>query len=45
MINSAMTQCTEVDDAIKLWEQMATQLIALVGESGFNSLYPFSLLV
>ncbi len=39
MINSVMTQCTEVDAAIKLWEQMATQLVALVGEDGFNSLY------
>ncbi len=39
MINGVMTQHTEVDAAINLWEQMAIQLIALVGEDGFNSLY------
>ena len=39
VINSVMAQCTEVDAAIKLWEQMATQIVALVGEDGFNSLY------
>lgn len=27
------------DAAIGLWEQMATQIISLVGEGGFNSLY------
>lgn len=27
------------DTAIHLWEQMATQLISIVGEDGFNSLY------
>lgn len=27
------------DAAISLWEQMATQIIAIVGEGGFNSLY------
>jgi len=28
-----------VDAAITLWEQMATQIISIVGEEGFNSLY------
>jgi hypothetical protein len=27
------------DAAINLWEQMATQIILIVGEGGFNSLY------
>jgi hypothetical protein len=27
------------DTAIDLWEQMATQIISIVGEDGFNSLY------
>ena len=27
------------DAAIGLWEQMATQIISIVGEGGFNSLY------
>ncbi|MEO8117721.1 MAG: hypothetical protein ABI606_00170 [Rhodoferax sp.] len=31
------------DNAIVLWEQMATQIIAIVGEGGFNSLYARSL--
>ncbi len=39
MINGVMAQHTEVDAAIDLWGQMATQIIALVGEDGFNSLY------
>lgn len=39
MINGVMAQHTEVDAAIDLWEQMATQLISIVGEDGFNSLY------
>ena len=39
IIDGVMAQHTEVDAAIELWEQMATQLIALVGEEGFNSLY------
>ena len=30
---------TVVDNAIGLWEQMATEIISLVGEIGFNSLY------
>ena len=32
-----------VDAAIKLWEQMATEIISIVGESGFNSLYSRSI--
>lgn len=39
IIDGVMAQRTEADAAIDLWEQMATQLIALVGEGGFNSLY------
>ncbi|MDO9049550.1 MAG: hypothetical protein Q7U66_17670 [Methylobacter sp.] len=27
------------DAAINLWEQMATQIISIVGEGGFNALY------
>lgn len=27
------------DVAVRLWEQMATQIISIVGEGGFNSLY------
>jgi len=27
------------DAAINLWEQMATEIISIVGEGGFNSLY------
>ena len=38
---SLMAQHTEevVDAAINLWEQIATQIISIVGEDGFNSLY------
>ncbi|WP_239249983.1 hypothetical protein [Candidatus Nitrotoga sp. M5] len=32
-----------VDAAIKLWEQMATEIISIVGEIGFNSLYSRSI--
>jgi hypothetical protein len=32
-----------VDAAIHLWEQLATQIIIIVGEDGFNSLYTRSL--
>ncbi len=39
MINGVMAEHTEAAAAINLWEQMATQLISLVGEDGFNSLY------
>ncbi len=40
-INSLTAQDTEriVDAAIDLWEHMATQIISIVGEAGFNSLY------
>lgn len=31
------------DEAIVLWEQLATQLIAIIGVGGFNSLYTRSL--
>jgi hypothetical protein len=31
------------DAAIHLWEQMATQIISIVGEDGFHSLYARSL--
>lgn len=34
---------TAVQDAIDLWEQMAKQLISIIGEGGFNSLYARSL--
>lgn len=41
IINSLTAQHTEevADAAIDLWEQMATQIIAFVGEAGFDSLY------
>lgn len=32
-----------VDAAINLWEQLATQIISIVGEDGFNSLYARSI--
>ncbi|MES2364953.1 MAG: hypothetical protein V4563_03595 [Pseudomonadota bacterium] len=40
-IRSLMAQHPEkvADAAIDLWEQMATQIISIVGEGGFNSLY------
>jgi hypothetical protein len=31
------------DGAVRLWERMATQIISIVGEDGFNSLYARSL--
>jgi hypothetical protein len=31
------------DGAVRLWEKMATQIITIVGEDGFNSLYARSL--
>lgn len=31
------------DSAIVLWEQMATKIISIIGEGGFNSLYARSL--
>jgi hypothetical protein len=41
IVKRRMAQPTEevADAAISLWEQMATQIIAIVGEGGFNSLY------
>ena len=41
LIKSLMAQHTEkvADAAVDLWEQMATQIISIVGEAGFNSLY------
>lgn len=41
IIEDLMAPHTEkvVDAAITLWEQMATQIISIVGEGGFNSLY------
>ena len=41
IIESFMAQHTEkvADAAINLWEQMATQIISIIGEGGFNSLY------
>ncbi|MGZ8181675.1 MAG: hypothetical protein ACXWT1_06940 [Methylobacter sp.] len=40
-IKSLMAQHNEkvADAAIKIWEQMAAQIISIVGEGGFNSLY------
>ena len=41
LIERLMAQYPEkgADAAINLWEQMATQIISIVGEDGFNSLY------
>ncbi|MGZ8927565.1 MAG: hypothetical protein ACXW03_03800 [Methylobacter sp.] len=41
IIERLLTQHTEkvADAAIILWEQLATQIISIVGEGGFNSLY------
>ncbi|MGZ8236314.1 MAG: hypothetical protein ACXWTY_00390 [Methylobacter sp.] len=40
-IKSLMAQHNEkvADAAIQIWEQMAAQIISIVGEGGFNSLY------
>ena len=40
-----MAQPTEkaADAAIRLWEQMAVQIISIVGEDGFDSLYARSI--
>ena len=45
MVKSLKTQHTEkvVDAELELWEQIATQIISIVGEGGFNSLYARSL--
>lgn len=41
IIKSLTAQRTDnvADAAVRLWEQMATQIISIVGEGGFNSLY------
>jgi hypothetical protein len=41
LIKSLIAQPTETvsDAAVVLWAQMATQIIAIVGEGGFNALY------
>ena len=41
LIERLMAQRPEnvADAAISLWEQLATQIISIVGEDGFNSLY------
>jgi hypothetical protein len=41
IIRRLIPQETEkvADAAINLWEQMASKIISIVGESGFNSLY------
>ena len=36
---SAQHTETVADAAISLWEQMATEIISIVGDGGFNSLY------
>lgn len=45
IINSLPLLRTEKlpDAAVLIWEQMATQIISIVGEGGFNSLYSRSL--
>lgn len=45
LIKSLMTSHTEkvADVAIHLWELMAAQIITIVGEDGFNSLYARSI--
>ena len=47
IIKSLMAQHPEkvADAAILLWEQVATQIIAIVGENGFNSLYARSVFI
>ena len=41
LIKSLMAKQTEkvADAAIVLWEQLATQIISIVGEDGFNAVY------
>ncbi len=45
IIKNLMAQSTEkvADAAIRIWEQMTTQIISIVGEDGFNSLYARSI--
>lgn len=47
IIKNLTAQHTEnvADAAITLWGQMATQIISLVGEGGFNSLYARSVFI
>lgn len=47
LIERLMAQHTEnvADAAIGLWEQMAIQIVSLVGEGGFSSLYARSVFV
>lgn len=41
LIKNYVAQCTEkdADGLIFLWQRMAVEIVALVGEGGFNSLY------
>lgn len=41
LIKSLIPQHTETvsDAAVLLWEQMATKIIAIIGDGGFNALY------
>ena len=42
LVKRRMSQPTEekvADTAIDLWEQIATQIISIIGEGGFDSLY------
>jgi hypothetical protein len=45
IIEKLMARDTEgvVDGAVVLWEQLATHIISIIGESGFNSLYARSI--
>src|SRR6187455_1340442 len=45
IIKDLLAQPTEkiADAAIHAWERMATQIISIVGEDGFNSLYARSI--
>ena len=45
IIEILMAQLPEkdADAALHVWEQMATQIISIVGEEGFNSLYARSI--
>ena len=45
LIKSILAKPTEkvADAAIEVWEQLASQIISIVGEDGFNSLYARSL--
>ncbi len=47
MIESIATPSPEkgADAAIRLWEQMSTQIISIIGKGGFHSLYARSLFI